>query len=135
MYRVGFDLFLEFMNETEEGTWDDLRLLKEREEDVKNRTYAFEQKLVEFYGWLKTRDPNFSDNTRKSYLLPIRSFFAYHRWDIRLTRQQRTKISKKARPKRKYYEYTLEDIKQMASVSKPKERYILLVGKELGLRT
>ena len=134
VYKIGFELFIKFMNETEKGKWNDLKLLEEREEDVKNRRFAFEQKIVEFYQWLKTYDPNLSDNSRKSYMLAIRSFFAYHRLDVRLTRQQRAKISKKARPKRKYYDYTLEDLKKMASVSKPKERYILLVGKELGLR-
>ena len=134
IYKIGFDLFMKFMNETEKGNWDDLRILKEREEDVKSRTFAFEQKIVEFYTWLKTYNPNFSDNTRKAYLRSVRSFLAYHRLDVKLTMQQRSKISRKAKPKRKYYDYTLEDLKKMTSVAKPKERYILLVGKELGLR-
>jgi len=122
------------MDETEEGTWNDQRLLEEREQDVVNRSYAFEHKITEFHTWLKTSDPNLSDNSRKSYLIAIRSFFACHRLDVKLTRQQKVKVGKKAKPKRKYYEFTLEDIKRMASVSKPKERFILLVGKELGLR-
>lgn len=122
------------MNETEKGTWNDKRLIKEREEDVKNRTYAFEHKLIEFYNWLKKTNPNFSDNTRKAYLRSIRSFFSFHRLDVKFTQQQKGRISKKAKPKRKYYDYTVEDIKKMASVSKPKERYILLCGKEVGLR-
>ena len=135
VYKPAYDLFIEFMNETEEGTWNDQRLIKEREEDVKNRTYAFEHKLIEFYNWLKDYEKkDFSDNTRKSYLQAIRSFFAFHRLDVKFTIQQKSKISKKPKPKRKYYDYTLEDIKKMASVSKPKERYILMAGKELGLR-
>jgi len=134
VYRIGFDIFLEFMNRTEKGEWSDKRLIEEREEDVKNRSFAFERKVVEFYEWLKTYDPNLSDNTRKAYMLAVRSFFAYHRLDVKLTRQQRAKVSRKPKPKRKYYDFTLEDIKRMASVSKPKERYVLLVGKELGLR-
>jgi hypothetical protein len=135
VYKIGFDLFIEFMNETEEGEWNDQRLIKEREEDVRGRAYAFEQKLVEFYNWLKDYDnQNFSDNTRKSYLRAIRSFFAFHRLDVKFTRQQKAKVSKRPMPQRKYYDYTLEDLKRMASVSKPKERYVLLVGKELGLR-
>lgn len=134
IYKIGFDLFVKFMNETEKGDWDDLRILREREEDVKSRTFAFEQKLIEFYEWLKTYNSNFSDNTRKSYLRSVRSFLAYHRLDVKLTMQQRSKISRKAKPKRKYYDYTLEDLKKMTSVAKPKEKYILLVGKELGLR-
>ena len=135
VYKIGYGLFLEFMNETEDGDWDDQRLLREREEDLKNRTYAFEHKLIEFYNWLKDYEKqDFSDNTRKSYLRSIRSFFAFHRLEVKFTQQQKAKISKKPKPKRKYYNLTLEDLKKMASVSKPKERYILLVGKELGLR-
>ena len=134
VYSVSFDLFIKLMNETETGTWNDQRLIEEREEDIKNRTYAFEHKLIEFYNWLKQKNPTFSDNTRKSYLRAIRSFFTYHRLDVKFTQQQKGRISKKAKPKRKYYDYTLEDIKKMTSVSKPKERYILLCGKELGLR-
>jgi len=139
LYRIGFDYFLVFMNETEEGEWNDKRLLEEREQDLKNRNFAFEQKLIEFYEWLKTYEPkgnvkNLSDNSRKSYLRSVRSFFAYHRLDIKFTRQQKAKIGKRAKPKRKYYDFMLEDIKKMASVSKPKERYVLLVGKSLGLR-
>ncbi len=134
VYRNGFDLFIQFMNESEEGEWNDQRLVEEREQDVANRTYAFEHKITQFHEWLKTYDPNLSDNSRKSYLIAIRSFFAYHRLDVKLTRQQKVKVGKKAKPKRKYYEFTLDDIKRMASVSKPKERFILLVGKELGLR-
>lgn len=134
VYKTGYDLFIKFMNETEQGTWNDKRLISEREEDVKNRNYGFEHKLIEFYNWLKEHDQNLSDNSRKSYLSAVRSFFTFHRLDVKFTMQQRGKISKKAKPKRKYYEFTLEDIKKMASVSKPKERYILLCGKELGLR-
>jgi len=134
IYSRGFTLFIKFMNETEAGEWSDQKLLKERTEDVKNRTYAFEQKILEFYEWLKTYDSNFSDNTRKSYAKAIRSFFAHHRLDIKFTRSQKSKIGKKAKPKRAYYDFTLEDIKALANVSKPKERYILLVAKELGLR-
>ena len=111
VYKIGYGLFIEFMNETEEGEWDDQRLLREREEDLKKRTYAFEHKLIEFYNWLKDYEKqDFSDNTRKSYLRSIRSFFAFHRLDVKFTQQQKAKISKKPKPKRKYYDLTLEDL-------------------------
>jgi integrase len=135
VYTAGYDYFIEFMNETEQGTWNDQRLLQEREEDVRNRSYAFEQKLIEFYNWLKNyQNQNFSDNTRKSYLKAIRSFFSFHRLDVKFTQQQKAKISKKPKPKRKFYEFTLEDLKKMVGVANPKEEYILLAGKDLGLR-
>ncbi|MFC1487871.1 hypothetical protein ACFLRN_09335 [Thermoproteota archaeon] len=134
VYKNGYSIFIEFMNKTEKGEWDDQRIITERIEDVQKRSYAFEHKIIEFYSWLKEYNLNFSDNTRKSYLRAVRSFFSFHRLDVNFTHQQKTKISKKPKPKRKYYDFTVEDIKKMFSVSKPKERYILIVGKELGLR-
>ena len=61
-------------------------------------------------------------------------FFAFHRLDVKFNQQQKSKVSKKPKPKRNYYEFTLEDLKKIASVSKPKEWYVLLAGKDLGLR-
>lgn len=136
VYTAGYRLFIEFMNETETGKWNDQRLIEEREEDVKNRSYAFEQKLIEFFYWLRTyKNRNFSDWTRQSYLKAVRSFFAFHRLDIKFNQQQKSKISKKPKPKRKFYEFTLDDIKKMAEVANPKEKYILLAGKDLGIRS
>ena len=134
VYEIGFDIFIEFMNDTQEGEWDDQRLIRERQEDIKTRSFAFEQKAIEFYEWLKEYNSNFSDHTRKTYLLTIRSFFAYHRLDLRFTRQQKSKITRKARPKWKFYDFTLADVQKMLGVAKPKEKYILACGKELGLR-
>jgi hypothetical protein len=77
VYNSGYDIFIKFMNETEEGTWNDKRLIEERKEDFRNNSYAFEHKLVEFYVYLKEYDPNFSDDIRKSYMKAVRSFFGF----------------------------------------------------------
>lgn len=162
VYSLAFDTFLDFMKETEEGSWNDLRLIEERREDIETRTFAFEQKVVEFYEWMKTYvtpertitvtrkhhisgkeysyeahisgGKKLSDNARKAYVTAARSFFSHHRLDLRFTKQQKRKLGKKARPKRSFYEFTLDDIREMSAVAKPKERYILLAGKDLGLR-
>ncbi len=122
------------MDETEEGDWDDRRLLKEREVDLKERNFAFEQKVVEFHRWLDTLPKKLSDNSKKTYVAAICSFFAFHRLDLKLTKSQTNFLYKRARPVRKYYNFTLEDIRKMSEVANPKERYVLLVGKSLGLR-
>jgi len=162
VYSLAFATFLEFMSATEEGSWDDLRLIEERKEDLESRVFAFEQKIVEFYEWMKdyvtpertitvTRrhhisnkehsyeahisgGKKLSDNARKTYVTAARSFFSHHRLDLRFTKQQKRKLGKKARPKRSFYEFTLDDVREMSAVAKPKERYILLAGKDLGLR-
>ena len=134
VYRNGYEKFIEFMNETEKGNWDDKRLLKEREIDLKERNFAFEQKVVEFHRWLDKLPEKPSDNTKKTYTSGICSFFAFHRLNLKFTKPQRNKIWKPAKPVKKYYEFTLEDLRRMNQVAKPKERYVLLVGKSLGLR-
>lgn len=145
LLRLGYNAFIQFMEETTNQKWNDKKLLKERTEDVETRSYVFEQKLIEFYNWLNNLEIRYeklrtkerkkiSDNTRKSYLKGIRSFFAFHRLDFQLTTQQKLKIGKKPKPAIRYYDFSLEDITRMNRFANPKERFILLVGKDLGLR-
>jgi len=132
IYRNGFDRFIRFMNETEGNGWDDKRLLKEREVDLQQRNYGFEQKVIEFHRWLDKL--KLSGNAKKTHITAICSFFAFHRMDLKFIKQQRNQIWKRAKPVRKYYEFILDDLKRMNQVANPKERYVLLVGKSLGLR-
>jgi len=134
VYRSGYEKFAKFMNETEEGDWDDKRLLKERETDLQERNFAFEQKIVEFRQWLNELPEKPSDNSKKTYMSSVCSFFAFHRMGLKFTKQQRNQIWKRAKPVRKYYEFVIDDLKKMNEVASPKEKYVLLVGKSLGLR-
>jgi len=158
-YKIGYKLFIRFMNETEGGSWDDKRLIREREEDLRTRTFAFEQKLLEFFEWMKTLvqedrevlvqrrkyrtkpykikikgGNELSDNTRATYTHGVRSFFSFHRLDLKFTRQQSRILNREPKPIISYYDFTLQDIKRMTRIAKPKERYILLVGRSIGLR-
>ena len=129
---------------------------------VKERKFVFEKRVVDFYRWLENyvtkpteipyerRDPKsgkvstvvfrmkggkcLSDNTRQSFIHAVRSFFAFHRLDLRLTSQQKSLLGKRARLVKHDYVFSLKDIEEMAKVATPKERYILLAGKDLGLR-
>lgn len=145
LLKLGYEAFVQFLEETTNQTWNDQKLIRERTEDLDKRSYIFEQKLIEFYNWLnnrefkydklKTKERNkISDSTRKSYLKGIRSFFAFHRLDFKLTNQQKLKLSKKPKPAIIYYDFSLDDITKMLRFANPKQRYILLCGKDLGLR-
>lgn len=161
-YRWSLAVFLEFLNETEGGEWTPERLVGEREKDLRERKFSFEQKVVDFYEWLKSyrtkptvivyerrnaktgliHEGRFpvkggklpSDSKRKVFVTGIRSFFAFHRLDLRLTRQQKRILGKKARQVYTDYEFSLTDIAEMAEFANPQERYILLDGKDIGLR-
>jgi integrase len=143
--KLGYNAFIKFLEQKTSQKWNDEKLIRERTEDLDKRSYVFEQNLIEFYNWLRDQDITYekfrtkqrqkiSDSTRKAYLKGIRSFFAFHRLDFKLTNQQKLKLSKKPRPAIRYYDFSLDDITKMSKFANPKERYILLCGKDLGLR-
>ncbi len=162
VYRMALTTFIEFLEETESGKWTPQHIIEERLKDLDNRTFTFEQKIVDFYKWLgnyatkETHIPftrkdvrsgkilnctfhrkggkKLSDNTRQGYVNGVRSFFAYNRLDLNLTTQQKRLIGKKARLVQHDYCLSLMDIQKMAEVGTPQERFVLLAGKDLGLR-
>lgn len=162
VYRLAIETFLVFLNETEPEGWTVKRIVDERVKDLQERKFWFEQKVVEFHGWLKDfRTPKktvtihrrhylsgrvhpvtshykggntLSDKTRQNYIAAVRSLFSFHRADLRFTRQQRRLITKTPKAVYRDYLFGLEDVTTMANVGSPQERYILLAGKDLGLR-
>ena len=163
VYSMALTTFIEFLEETEGKKWTPQRIVEERLKDLENRNFAFEQKIVDFYKWLGnyvTKETNIpftredvrtgkilncifhrkggkklADNTKQGYVNGVRSFFAYNRLDLNLTTQQKRLIGKKARLVEHDYRLSLNNIEKMAEVGNPQERYILLAGKDLGLRT
>lgn len=162
IYRMGLYVFLKFLDETEDGAWTPQKIVDARLKDLKDREFWFEKKVVEFYEWLKNyvsqplaipykRRNAFSgkvfpgtfhvkagkkpsDSERKGFVNGVRSFLSFHRLDLRFTRQQKRILGKKAHPIYTDYEFSLSDIAEMAEVANPQERYILLDGKDIGLR-
>lgn len=160
-YREGLALFLDFLDETMGGTWTPKKLVEEREKDLKNRKFVFEQKVCDFFAWLKnyvtkpteidvkrrsktgkissytiTKKGNkkYSDNTRQAFVSSVRSFLAHHRLDLKLTTQQKRLLGKRPRLVKQDHRLSLQDVEKMAEVGTPQERFILLAGKDLGLR-
>ena len=155
--------FIEFLEETEGKKWTPQHIIEERLKDLGNRNFAFEQKIIDFYKWLEkyetketyipfTREDartgkiinctfhrkggqKLADNSRQSYVNGVRSFFAYNRLDLKLTAQQKRLIGKKARLVQHDYRLSLMDLERMAEVGTPQERFVLLAGKDLGLRS
>jgi len=162
VYRMALTTFIDFLEETEGSTWTPKRIVEERLNDLDNRTFSFEQKIIDFFKWLQNyetpetnipftrKDPKtgkiinctfhrksgkkLSDNTKQGYVNGVRSFFAYNRLDLKLTTQQKRLIGKKARLVQHDYCLSLMDIGKMAEVGTPQERFVLLAGKDLGLR-
>jgi len=162
LYRMGLKIFLDYLNEAEGGGWTVEKLVSERLADLEGRHFKFEQRVVDYYKWLesyttksakipyerkdartgKTQKAVFrmkggrtlSDNARQAFIHAVRSFFAYHRLDLKLTKQQKRLLGKNARLVEHDYLFSIKDIEEMAKVGNPQERYILLAGKDVGLR-
>ena len=161
-YRLGMATFLEFLKVKTGSVWSLDLLAEARLKDLEKRKFEFESLVVEFFEWLKgyrspektvtvvRRHPKkrehdvtthyeggneLSDKTRQIYVHAVRSFFAFNRMDLKFTRQQ-TRILRKA-PKPVYSDYLFEksDLRKMSKVANPQEKYLLLVGSNLGLRS
>lgn len=156
VYRMGLAVFLEFLEEKEGGKWSPQKIVEERIKDLDKRNFAFEQRIIDFYKWLQnyvTKDEEIpferggktytfhrkggkklSDNTKQAFINGVRSYFAFNRLDLNLTTQQKRVIGKRAKLVEHDYRLSLTDIQKMAEVGSPKERFILLAGKDLGFR-
>jgi len=109
-------------------------ILKERKthllsSDLSERR-QYEKRLLEFKQWLNGK---MSTNGIRTALAVVKSFFSFHFVDLRFRTEEKRKINEKARKTEDYW-LTLEDIEKMASVGNIKQKYILVVGKSLGLR-
>jgi len=109
-------------------------ILKERKthllsSDLSERR-QYEKRLLEFKQWLNGK---MSTNGIRTALAVVKSFFSFHFVDLRFRTEEKRKINEKARKNEDYW-LTLEDIEKMASVGNIKQKYILVVGKSLGLR-
>jgi len=66
-------------------------------------------------------------------LMAIRSFYAYHRVPLMFRKSESRKLTEKKR-KTTDYLFDREDFSRMALAGNLKERYVLLLGKSIGLR-
>jgi len=113
---------------------------KEILEDKKSEGNGkWKSKLFEFKQYLlktptKKHPDGMSENSVKTAIGCIRGFFSYYETPIRFTRGEKARL-KKAKRKRKDYKFSKNDLRKIAMVSNLKEKYIVLVGKSLGLRS
>lgn len=149
LYKLGMRTFLQFLNETEPKNpggyeWTVDVLAEKRLEDLDKRDFWFEEKVLEYFEWLKHRcghknngsekEGFISDNSRVGFVSAVRSFFAFRRCDFRFTLQQSRLLGRTAQLVEHDYLFSLNDMEEMDKVANPQERYILFVGKDVGLR-
>lgn len=122
-YKAIWKLFLKFTKMS--GS----QILEDRKQDTEHR---WEKKGLEFRSWLVEKD--YSENTAKTALGIVRGFFAYHYQDLKFRRSTIAKLSKKPRRKTEDYRLSKETLARMSVQANLRDRYILVIGKSLGLR-
>ena len=104
------------------------QLIADRKQDTEHK---WERKIMEFRNWCI--EQGLSPNAAKTAVSTARSLFASHYVRIELRREDGRKISKVAR-ETEDYKLTKETMAKMYMHANLKEKYVLIVGKSLGLR-
>jgi integrase len=134
LYRRGLNLFTEWYSKNAEQT------LLERKEDLtqkqgedlidyKNRASRFERKIEEFHSWMKTK--NYTINSARANTLGIIQLFRYYHMPIQ--RRRGSSISQTIKTTRNF-PLTIEHVRAMFKVANLKERLVLSMATDLGLR-
>jgi hypothetical protein len=122
-YKSFLKIVLEFTGMTGQ------QILESKKADKNNE---WEQRVLDFKQWMKEK--NFSDNTTKSAITTLKSFFNCYRTPLLFNQSEKRKLNGRAQRVTQDYELSNEDITKMISVGDLRERYIILLGKSLGLR-
>jgi integrase len=122
-YKCFLKLVLEFTGMTGKQIIESKRADKDNE---------WEQKTLQFKQWMKEKGN--SDNTIKSAITALKSFFNYYRTPLTFNQSEKRKLNGRAQRVTQDYPLTNEDIGKMAFGGNLREKYIVLLGKSFGLR-
>jgi site-specific recombinase XerD len=147
-YSGSIKPFFEFLNETmpldipwtADRIYEDRKITQKMDDDAQK--YKWEDLTVKYSNWLRTRKCRmppykglpFSDNAVTAYCIVVRSLFSFMRVPLILNRPQKRALVKTGNIRNIPYHLTLNDIVAMKKQANTKERYILMVGKSIGLR-
>lgn len=129
VYTFYWKKFLEFTEMTGEQILADKKA--EGNGKWKSKMFEFKQHLLKTA--TKKHPKGMSEYSVKTAIGCIRGFFSFYETPVRFTRGEKARL-KKAKRKRKDYKFSKNDLRKIAMVSNLKEKYIVLVGKSLGLR-
>jgi hypothetical protein len=91
----------------------------------------WEKRIFAFQNWLIEK--GYSETYAQSATGCLRGFFSYYRKPLELTKTEREKLRKRNRSTEDYL-FDKQDLEKLSMCGNLKERYVLLVGKSLGLR-
>ncbi|MGD0494701.1 MAG: tyrosine-type recombinase/integrase [Candidatus Bathyarchaeia archaeon] len=133
-YRHGLKKWVEYYGKTAEQTLqerkDDLtQRANENLIDYKNRAARFEKEIEKFHGWM--REHGSAINSARTLTLGIRQLFSYYQMPVTLRNGSKaTKTEKTTRS----FPLAIEHDRKMFAVADLRERVILSMATDLGLR-
>ena len=132
-YKKGIKEFCEWYDKTAEEILqmrkDDLtQIAGEGLIEFKNRASRFEKEIEKFHSYLLTK---YTINTARNYTLGIRQLFRFYEMPTRF--RTGSKISKTVNTTRNF-PLTIEHVRKMFAVADLRERVILSMATDLGLR-
>jgi len=122
-YKSAWKKFEEFTGMTSD------QIIEDRKSDTEHK---WERKVLDFKQWLLNYK-KLSSYSGTMMVNAVRSFFAYHYLDLKYRTSEAKRLSERTR-KTDDYKFIVEDLQKMADVADLNEKYVLVVGKSLGLR-
>jgi hypothetical protein len=121
-YKTVMKQYLEFTKKTGE----ELLAIKKADKDfaVENSMLAYRKQIL---------SKGKSENYAVGSVMTIRGFYSYFRMPLMFRTQESRKLGEKNRTTQDYL-FDKEDLAKMALVGNLKEKYVVLVGKSIGLR-
>jgi hypothetical protein len=121
-YKTQMKLYLEYTGKTGQ------QIIDEKRNDT---NFQVETSIFGFRKWLLQKGK--SENYATSTVGAVRGFYSYYRMPLMFRKQESRKLTEKNRTTTDYL-FDREDLAKMALAGNLKERYVLLVGKSVGLR-
>lgn len=107
------------------------QILSSRKADSKA---VWEKKTLQYREWLKTQKSKkgepLSDYFVRQSTVAIRSFFSFHRMELKFIPGERKRLGE-AKPKTTDYRFNREDLKKMSDVADLEGKYVVVVGKKI----
>lgn len=130
-YKTAMKMYLDFTGKTGKEL---LEIKKaDTEFKVEDTMAVFKKWLLEEKWKIEKKNKPYSSSFAVNCMMTARSFYAYYRMPLIFRKQEAKTLKQKTRTTIDYL-FDKDDLAKMALVGDLKQRYILLVGKSVGLR-
>ena len=137
-YRVGLRLVFSYQNWLDDQPNRKISGAEMIASKRADKNYMWEKNAIQFKIWLKKqttkRGGTYSDNSVDAAVMALRSFFDYYRTALNFSQSEGRKLNGRNKRKTIDYQLTNDVLKHMTAAGDLREKYVVLVGKSVGLR-